>query len=160
MVPLVFREAFDPRFPDFPVPRNQANVHFEPMRPSIPMQDTYFEGALVDSAAGYTVIPCKIHSSGLLKIHQELGTKPYQILSEHGTPNLQRFAEVGIRFLIKQPDGNLGYWPEEFVKIKAYLLDEGAWPAGKVLLGLDTLLENFITHLEKNNSFLKGRDAA
>ena len=160
MVPLALRQAFDPRFPDFPVSRKTADVFFEPIQPDEKSGLTHFQGAIVDSACGYTVIPYRVHRFGLIKIHEELGVRPYRVLSEQGPPDLQRFAEVGLRFLTKQADGQPGYWPSEFVRIKAYLLDEVSRPTGVVLLGLDTLLEHFITHLEKNNSFLKARDAA
>lgn len=160
MVPLVLKQSIDPRFPDFPVSRNTAEIFFEAVQPDAALRFALFAETIVDSAAGYTVVPYRFHSSGLLKIYQELGPKPYRILSEHGPPNFQRFAEVGFHFLVQQPDGKPGCWPEEVIRIKAYLLDEGTRPTKTVLLGLDTLLEHFITHLEKNNSFLKARDAS
>jgi hypothetical protein len=159
MVPLVLKQVLDPRYPDFAILRNMAEVFFEPAQPGIAEGFTLFAKAIIDSGAGYTIIPYRVHKSGLLKIYQELDPKPYQILSE-GEPNFQRFAEVGFQFFVKQPNGQPGYWPAEFVRIKAYLLDEATRPTGVAVLGLDTLLEHFITHLEKNNSFLKGRDGA
>jgi hypothetical protein len=157
MVPLIFQEVFDPRFPDFPVTRVQASVHFEPALPDMRVVTTYFEGALIDTGAGYLTIPQKLHRLSRLKIYQELGKKPFRILSDVGDPHLQRFAEVGLRFLIKQSNGSYAYWPKEFVKVKAFLLDEDTRPKTKVLIGLDALLEHFVTHVEKGNSYLKAR---
>jgi hypothetical protein len=155
MVPLLVRTVFDPRFPDFPVRRVVANLVLEPAGPAVPSGFTIAEGAVIDSAAGYMIIPYKVHRSQYLKIYQELGAKPYRILSMHGEPTVQRFAEVGLRFLVKDSAGQLGYWPAEFVRVKAYLLDDATRPKIKVVVGLDMLLENFITHLEKNHSYLK-----
>jgi hypothetical protein len=155
MVPLLVKTIFDPRFPGFPVRRLVANLLLEPTGPAVPSGSTIAEGAVIDSAAGYMIIPYKVHRSQYLKIYQELEAKPYRILSMHGEPTMQRFAEVGLRFLVKDSTGQFGYWPAEFVRVKAYLLDEAARPKDKVLVGLDALLENFITHLEKSNSYLK-----
>src|SRR5258708_7684913 len=115
MIPLVVKEYFDDRYPDFPIHRLLADVWFEPIRPDLPTAYTYFSGALFDSAAPYVVVPFQIHRSGHFKVYQELGRQPFRILSEHGAPILQRFAEIGLRFLTRQPGGGLGFWPEQFV---------------------------------------------
>src|SRR5262249_50761318 len=126
--------------------------------PNIPEAYTFVATALVDSAAPYVVIPYSVHGSQHLRIHQGFGERPYRILSEHGEPHLQPFVEVGVRFLAKQPDGAFAYWPAHFVRVRAYLLDQATRPKKTVLVGAHALLENFVTHLQKQKSFLTGAD--
>src|SRR5262249_22783407 len=118
------------------------------------------DSALVDTGAGYLTIPHKLHTSQLLKVYQEFGRRPYRVASAKEDPVLQRFAEVGFRFLTKNPDGTPAYWPDHFVLAKAYMQDADQRPGAKVLIGLDLLLENFITSLGRDRAFLKARGEA
>lgn len=129
-------------------------------RPETPPAYTYFAGALIDTAAPYVVIPHEVHVDQHLKLYQDLGQRPYRLLSEHGPAVLQQFAEVGLRFLAKLPDGKLAYLPEQFVRVKAYLLDAATRPKKKMLIGLEALRDNFIGHLEKENAYLQERPPA
>ena len=87
-----------------------------------------------------------------------LGPKPYRVASSTEAPNLQRFVEIGLRFYVHAPSGARSYWPQEFVPVRAYFLEADQRPQGKVLIGLDALLDHFATHIEKNNSYLKARE--
>jgi hypothetical protein len=157
MVPLRLKTQSDPRFPDFSISRIVTDVQFEAVGPEVLPGATVFDSAVVDTGAGYLVIPQQVHKSQLFKIHQEFGLKPYRVTSMKDDPILQRFAELGLRFLVTHPDGTCGYWPDQFIRVTAYLLDAEQRPKNTVLLGLDLLLQHFITNLEKGNTFLKAR---
>ena len=155
MIIVTLKENFDPRYPDFPVRRLVVDLLFEPRQSDTPPAYTYYEGAFIDTAAPYVVIPYNLHSSGHLKIHQDLGRKPYRSLAETGALLLQPFAMVGLRFLVKTPTGQFAYEPEQFLTVKAYLLDAQIHPLKRVLLGLDLILENFLLQVNKDHSFLQ-----
>src|SRR5204863_9462317 len=97
IIPLVWKDYFEPHHPDFPIPRLLADVLLEPSRPDAPAAYTYFAGAFIDTAAPYVVIPHDAHHAGHVKLYQDLGQRPYQLLAEQGVVNVQRFAEVGLR---------------------------------------------------------------
>jgi hypothetical protein len=159
-IPLAWKDYFDARYPDFPIPRLIVDVLFEPSRPDTPAAYTYFEAALIDTAAPYVVIPHHVHGDRHVKLYQDLGHRPYRLLSEHGPAIPQRFAEVGLQFLAKLPDGKLAYLPDHFVRVKAYLLDAVTRPKKRVLIGLEALRDNFIGHLEKETAYLQERPPA
>jgi len=149
VIPLVVKEVFDPRIPDFPLLRLMADVWFEPARPDTPIAYTYCPAALVDSAAPYVVVPMKSTDRGISRSTRNGGPRPYRILSDQGEPVLQRFAEVGLRFLTGQPSGGL-------VALAGSIRARQGLPSGrrskavkKVLIGLDALFEHFATHLER-----------
>jgi hypothetical protein len=145
----------DSRFPDFVVPRLQTAVLFEPTRPETPEAYTFSPKAFLDSATPYTVVPHTVHCSGHIKIYQDLGQRPYRVLSVSGEPLLQRFAEVGLRLRGPVlPEGKIDYLPESFVRVKAFLLEANVRPLGVVLVGLDTLLSHFVLHAEHENTTL------
>ena len=95
-IPLRFTDHHTSLDPSFAVPRLQADVLFEPYELPCDAR-TFFSGAILDTGAPYTVIPFSVHKSERIKIHQELGSRLYRVLSMEG-PLFQRFVEVGIRF--------------------------------------------------------------
>jgi hypothetical protein len=154
MVPLKHKITSDPRFPGLEIPRVAVDVRFEPSKPMPDHVAPFFDSAIVDTGSGCIVVPHRVHKSNLFKIHRELGHMPYRISSMGTPPVLQRLVEIGLCFLVRRADGSFAYLPEQFVRARAYLLDPEVRPTGKVLIGLEVLLEHFVTHLEKDNSFL------
>ena len=69
-------------------------------------------------------------SKGLLKVHRDLGQQPYRISSSKKLPILQRFVEIGLHFFTKAASNIYQYWPQDYVRAKAYLLDADQRPAG------------------------------
>ncbi len=118
------------------------------------------DSALLDTGAGYLTIPYRVHKAQHLRIYQELGRAPYRITSSSETPVLQRFVEIGLRFLVPNPDTGYGFWPEQFVRARAYLLDPDQAPKVKVLVGLDMILEHCVMHLDQDIAYLNARSSA
>ena len=157
MIPLRLADYIEGRAPDFPIPRLTVNVHFESARMGLPIISTYSEAAFVDTGSPFVIIPHSVHCQGFLRIRQDFGRKPYRVLSETGEYLTQPFAEIGIHFLVRRPDGRLEFEPEPDVPVKAYLLEPGIRPTGRVIVGLETLYENFVLHLEKPEAYLRLR---
>ena len=150
----------DSRFPDFIVTRLRTAVHLEPAQPDTLEAYTFSPKAFLDSAAPYTIIPHTVHQSGHIKVYQELGQRPYRVLSTSGEPLMQRFVEIGLRFRGPlPPEGKIDYWPEAFMRVKAFFLEPDVRPQGVVLVGLDTVLSHFILHAERGESSLELRAA-
>jgi hypothetical protein len=157
MLALKYQAEYDRRFPTFAVPRLLIDGQFEPLGPKVAGSATHFDAALIDTGAPYVVIPFKVHRNRRLKTHRELGRQPYRLPSSSEAPVLQRFAEVGLRFVTKSLEGGYAYLPPSYVRVKAYLLDADQRPANKVLIGLETLVENFVLHMGKDKLLLSSR---
>lgn len=136
----------------FTVRRLQVDALIEPAEPTLPQLINYAEAAFVDTCAPYVVLPHKLHGQGNVKVHRDFGMKPYNVLSNTGKPFLQRFAEIGMQFLVKDQDGGLLFWPSTFVLVKAYLLEASVRPTHKVLIGLEPITENFLMQVAKGQS--------
>jgi hypothetical protein len=95
----------------------------------------------VDTGAPYVIIPHKVHRARLIKVHADLGHRPFGTLSGPGGSRPQPFAEVGIRFLVQRP--NLHYRPAQFAPVRAYLLEPGVRPIDRVVIGLDAMHTRF-----------------
>jgi hypothetical protein len=157
MLVLTDKVEFSKQFPTFAIPRLPLAGDFEPAGPTLAEGATYFAG-LIDTGAPYVVIPFRVHrDKGQIKIHRDLGMQPYRIGSSREAPVCQRFAEVGIRFTCKNAAGAYFFWPSNYVRAKAYLLDANQQPSLRALVGLDVLLDNFVLHLEKDNIVLSAR---
>ncbi len=157
MIPLRAAEYREDSAPDFPIPRLMADVHFEPDSAVLPFAVTYFQAAIVDTGSPFVIIPHRVHFQRHLRIRQDFGRKPYRVLSATGDFLSQSFVEVGIHFTVRRPDGRLAFEPALFVPVKAYLLEAGVRPTGRVILGLETLYDNFVLHLDKPDAFLQVR---
>jgi hypothetical protein len=139
VIPLVLREEPVPGHSPLTIPRLVVDGEFEPSVP--PGVSTAFAGAFVDTGAPYVIIPYTVHRSRLLAIHADLGVRPYRLLSGSGPPISQRFAEVGIHFLV--PDNPPASRPVPFAVVKAYLLDPNVRPVHRVVIGLDAMRTRF-----------------
>jgi hypothetical protein len=154
MIPLSLAPTIEKPWPQFPLWRVKVDVWLEPADPNVMPFMTRWAGAIVDIGAPYSILPHRFHHQGLVHIRQDFGYRPFRILAKQA-PVMQRFVEVGIRFLVTKPQ--MAYQPDQFLPIKAYLLDAGQRPTGVFVLGLDALREHFRTHIEEGNSFLQLR---
>jgi hypothetical protein len=137
VIPLVLKDTTQVAgFPEFVVKRLTVGILFEPVQPGTPDAYTFCDSVLIDTGSPYHAIPAHFHASGHIKIRQDLGRQPYSLLSDDGSLTLQRFVEVGFRFLVRSPDGSYSYAPEKFLPVKGYLLDAGVRPEERVLFGL------------------------
>ena len=150
MIPLILRDEQLSNLPGFSFPRLRANGEFE-ARATAPAGITSFAGAYVDTGATFVIIPYVVHCSGFIKIHANLGTRPYRILSGPGTSSQQPFAEVGIHFLVDQPQPH--YRPAHFVIVRAYLLEPNVRPTKDVVIGLDAIRTHFPLYADGKRAF-------
>jgi hypothetical protein len=151
VIPLTFRDSPDPAYPWFPIPRLLVAGLFEPWQLP-PDGRTVFDAAFIDTAAPYVIIPHALHRSGLIRIYNDLGPQPYRVLSMGTQTVWQPFAEVGIRFLVMKPSPR--YRPDSFAMVKAYLLEQGVTPTGRVVIGLDAIRSHFRLYVGQAGAFL------
>jgi hypothetical protein len=154
-VPLLHKPYFEASFPQFPLPRLLADVLVERSDPHFPEQMATHQGLIVDTGSPYFIISHRFLQKVPVRIRQDFGMRPYRVLSTTGQPVMQRFCEVGLRFLAVRP--RLAFVPDRYIAVKAYLLDNTVRPSKGIILGLDALGEHFIAHLEDGNSFLQLR---
>lgn len=152
-VPLLHKPYFEAAFPHFPLLRLLTDVLVESSDPHFPEHRATHQGLIVDTGSPYAILSHRFLQNVPVRIRQDFGMRPYRILSTTGQPVMQRFCEVGLRFLATKP--NLCFVPDHYVAVKAYLLDATQRPGKGIVLGLDALREHFITHLEEGNSFLQ-----
>lgn len=150
MIPLTFLNERPRAYPQFRIPRLLVGGQFEP-RAWPANGRTDFGGAIVDTGAGYVIIPYAVHHPGLLQIHRDLGSQPYRLTSMTASPIMQRLVEVGIRFLVVSP--TLEYRPAQYVRVAAYLLAQNVRPTGKVIIGLDAIRKHFALFLDATRAF-------
>ena len=150
MIPLEIRDEQALGPPPLRIPRVVSDGQFEP-RGGIPVSATAFAAAYVDTGAPYVIIPYKVHRSGLIQVHTDLGLQPYGILSGSGSSLMQPFAEVGVRFLVQKPKNH--YRPAQFANVRAYLLEPGIRLTDRVVIGLDAMHTHFPLFTDGKRAF-------
>jgi hypothetical protein len=149
VIPLTFKDDPDPAYPHLPIPRLLVSGLFEPSV-GPPDMRTYFGQAFVDTGSPYAIIPYRLHHGSPIKIYSHLGLQPYRTVGTAGPPLLQPLAEVAVRFLVTHPVH--GWRPPQFVRVKAYLLEQNVRP-GRVVIGLDSILKCFPLFAGAGGSF-------
>lgn len=158
IIPLTFKEHFEKGYEDFPVVRLKVTALFETRDRQADINHTIYDGVIVDTGSPFCILAHDFHSRRDIHIHQELGLRPYRVLSMTGQPVLQRFCRIGIRLYCAQLPSP-AYVPDQFLSVQAYLLDASQRPGKGVIIGLQAIRQHFRLHVEADNAHLQVRSS-